>query len=105
EFAAANQWDKFVAKVETVLADNNFPRKPGFVVTAANDVVAAAPLKYSHAASKWANQLEKNNPDLFTSIQLADLRKRILKKQGKTTEAEAMASRAQDLRKEAMQKK
>lgn len=105
EFAAANQWDKFIAKVETVLADDDFPRKPGFVVTAANDVVTAAPLKYSHTALKWANQLEKNNPDLFTSIQLADLRKRAFKKQGKTTEAEVMANKAMDLRKEAMQKK
>ncbi|MFA4866829.1 MAG: thioredoxin fold domain-containing protein [Pedobacter sp.] len=105
EFAAAKQWDRFTAKVESILADNSFPRKPGFVVTAANDVVTAAPLKYSHTAAKWANQLEKNNTDLFTSIQLADLRKRIFKKQGKTTEAEAMANKAKDLRKEAMQKK
>ena len=105
EFAATKQWDKFAAKVEAVFADNNFPRKPGFVVSAANDIVTAAPLKYTHAATKWANQLEKNNPDLFTSIQLTDLRKRIFKKQGKTAEAETMANKAQDLRKEAMQKK
>ncbi|WP_316788291.1 thioredoxin family protein [Pedobacter frigoris] len=104
EFAAANQWGKFSAKVDAVMADNDFPRKAGFVISAANDIVTAAPAKYYHEATKWANQLEKNNPDLFTSIQLADLRKRILKKQGKTAEAEVMANKAMDLRKEAMQK-
>jgi len=104
EFASANQWDKFCAKVDGVLSDANFPRKPGFVVTAANDVVTAAPVKYSDEAIKWANQLEKGTPDPFTNIQLADLRKRIFKKQGKTAEAEAMAAKAQDLRKEASKK-
>jgi thiol-disulfide isomerase/thioredoxin len=104
EFASANQWDKFCAKVDGVLSEVNFPRKPGFVVTAANDVVTAAPIKYSHEAIKWANQLEKSNPDLFTNIQLADLRKRIFKKQGKTADAEVMSAKAQDLRKEAAQK-
>ncbi|WP_316816190.1 thioredoxin family protein [Pedobacter nyackensis] len=105
EYAAANKWDKFCAKVGGVIDKDDFPRKSGFVVMAANDVVTAAPVKYSHEAIKWANELEKNNPDLFTSIQLADLRKRTFKKQGKTAEAEVMAAKAQDLRKEAMQKK
>lgn len=104
EFTAANQWEKFSAKVNAVLADASFPRKAGFVVMAANDVVSTAPARYYHEALKWANQLEKNEPDLFTKIQLADLKKRILKKQGKATEAETMASKAQSLRKEAAQK-
>lgn len=104
EFAAANQWDKFSAKVDAVLADISFPRKAGFVVTAANDVVSTAPARYYHEAMKWANQLEKNDPDLFSKIQLADLKKRILKKQGKAAAAEVMANKAQDLRKEAAQK-
>lgn len=105
EYASANQWDKFCAKVDEVFGVPNFPRKSGFVVTAANDVVTAAPVKYSHEAIKWANQLEKSNPDLFTNIQLADLRKRIFKKQGNTAEAEVMATKAMNLRKEAAEKK
>ncbi|WP_316838853.1 thioredoxin family protein [Pedobacter gandavensis] len=105
EYASANQWDQFCAKVNDVFSDAAFTRKSGFVVTAANDVVTAAPVKYSQEALKWANELEKSNPDLFTNIQLADLRKRIFKKQGNTAEAEVMAAKAMDLRKEAAQKK
>lgn len=105
EYASANKWDQFCAKVDQVFADADFTRKSGFVVTAANDIVTAAPLKYSNEAIKWANQLEKSKPDLFSSIQLADLRKRIFKKQGNTAEAEIMATKAMDLRKEAAQKK
>ncbi|TKC09425.1 thioredoxin family protein [Pedobacter frigoris] len=104
EFAAANQWDKFCAKVNAVMADNDFPRKAGFVISSANDIGTAAPAKYYPDAIKWSNQLEKSNPDLFTSIQLADLRKRILKKQGKTAESEVMANKAQELRSEAAKK-
>jgi thiol-disulfide isomerase/thioredoxin len=104
EFAAAGAWDKFSAKVDKVLVEENFPRKSGFVVMAANDLVTAAPIKYIDNANKWANELEKKKPDLFTNIQLADLRKRALKKQGKTAEADMMANRAQDLRKDAAQK-
>ncbi|MNK96401.1 hypothetical protein D3C87_1166800 [compost metagenome] len=103
EFAAANQWDKFTAKVDAVMEDSNFPRKDQFVVTAANDVVTAAPAKYYPVAEKWVNQLQKTAGD-FTNIQLTDLRKRILKKQGKTAEAEAMAAKAMELRKEAGKK-
>ncbi|SMC59684.1 thioredoxin family protein [Pedobacter africanus] len=102
-FAAANQWDKFTAKIDAVLADAGFPRKDQLVVTAANDVVTAAPAKYYPVAEKWANELQKTAGD-FTNIQLTDLRKRILKKQGKTAEAEAMAAKAMELRKEAGKK-
>lgn len=104
EFAGANQWDKFSAKINAVLTDTSFPGKAGFVIMAANDVVTSAPIKYSHEAAKWVSQLENANPDLFTAIQLADLTKRILKKQGKTAEANVMAVKAQKLRKEAAQK-
>jgi len=45
-----------------------------------------------------------SKPELFTRIQLADLKKRILKKQGKLAEAKAMAAKAEELRKEAGQK-
>lgn len=105
QFSAAGQWDKFTAKADAVWADPDFKNKPGFVVGAANDIVNAAPAKYYPHALRWADQIEKTNPNLFTSIQLADLRKRTLKRQGKTAEAELMANKAQELRKEAFEKK
>ncbi|MNK14976.1 Thioredoxin-1 [compost metagenome] len=104
EFAAANQWDKFVGKVDAVSIDKGFPRKADFIVSAANDLLTAAPKKYIPAAKKWADQLEMNKPELFTRIQLADLKKRVLTKQGKLAEAKAMATKAEELRKEAGQK-
>lgn len=104
EFAATNKWDKYISKVDAIWTDADFKNKTGFVVGVANDVVTAAPVQHYKEALKWADQIEKGNPNLFTSIQLADLRKRVLKKQGKTTEAEVMAAKAQDLRKEAAQK-
>ncbi|HWW38360.1 thioredoxin family protein [Pedobacter sp.] len=104
EYAAAGQWDKFTSRVDAVSKDNDFTSKNYFIIGAANDVVTSAPAAQYPNALKWASQIEKSNPDLFTSIQLADLRKRVFKKQGKTAEAEVMATKAQDLRKEAMQK-
>ncbi|SMC66399.1 thioredoxin family protein [Pedobacter nyackensis] len=104
EFAAANKWDKFVSKVDVVWGDEDFKNKAGFVIGAANDVVSSGPAQYYKHALRWADQIERNKPDLFANIQLADLRKRTLKKQGKTAEAEVMANKAQDLRKEAAQK-
>jgi thiol-disulfide isomerase/thioredoxin len=103
EFAGTKQWDKFTAKVDAILADNNFPRRNDLVITAANDVVTAAPANYYATAEKWANELQKTAND-FSNIQITDLRKRILKKQGKTAEAEAMAAKATELRKEAGKK-
>jgi thiol-disulfide isomerase/thioredoxin len=104
EFAAANQWDKFSAKVDAIWGDVDFKNKAGFVIGTANDLVTAAPAQYYKNALRWADQVERSSPNLFANIQLADLRKRILKKQGKTAEAEVMANKAQDLRKEAAQK-
>ena len=104
EYAAAGQWDKFTTRIDAVSNDNDFSSKNYFIIGAANDVVSTAPAVQYPNALKWASQIEKSNPDLFTRIQLADLKKRIFKKQGKTAEAEVMASKAQDLRKEAMQK-
>jgi len=104
EFAAANKWDKFIAKVDAIWGEPDFKNKIGFVVGAANDLVTAAPAQYYKHALSWADQIEASNPNLFANIQLADLRKRTLKKQGKTAEAEVMATKAQDLRKEASQK-
>jgi len=104
EFAAANQWDKFIGKIDAISSDKDFPRKADFIVGAANDLVTAAPKEYIPAAKKWADQLEMSKPELFTSIQLADLKKRILNKQGKVAEAKAMAAKADKLRKEAQEK-
>lgn len=104
EYAAAGQWNKFTSRVDAISNDNDFSSKNYFIIGAANDVVTNAPATEYPNVIKWADQIEKSNPDLFTSIQLADLRKRTLKKQGKTVEAEVMATKAQDLRKEAMQK-
>lgn len=104
EFAATSKWDNFIAKVDAIQADTDFKNKTGFIVGAANDLVTAAPAQYYKHALSWADQVERSNPNLFANIQLADLRKRTLKKQGKTAEAELMATKAQDLRKEASQK-
>jgi thiol-disulfide isomerase/thioredoxin len=104
ELAAANKWDKFSAKVDAVWTDDTFKNKASFVIAAANDLVTAAPAQYYKNALRWADQVERNNPNLFANIQLADLRKRTFKRQGKTAEAEVMANKAQELRKEAAQK-
>jgi len=105
EDAGSDQWDKYSAKVDQVWNDPDFARKSSFVIDAANDLVtAAAPAKYYDNALKWATQVEKTNPDLFQKIQIADLRERIFKRQGKTTDAQAMAMQAETLRKEAFQK-
>lgn len=104
EFAATSKWDKYISKVDAIWGDADFKNKASFVIGAANDVVAAAPVQYYKNALRWADQIERTKPNLFANIQLADLRKRTLKKQGKTAEAEVMANKAQDLRKEAAQK-
>lgn len=104
EFAAAKKWDDFVARVDRAWGDPGFQDKAYFTISAANDIVTAAPAQYYKNAVKWADQIDRANPDLFTKIQLADLRKRILKKQGKTAEAKVMATKAEELRKEAGQK-
>lgn len=104
DYALANKWDKFIAKVDVVWSDDDFKNKASFVIGAANDLVTAAPAQYYKNALRWADQVERSNPNLFANIQLADLRKRTLKKQGKAAEAEVMATKAQDLRKEAAQK-
>lgn len=102
--AANGQWDKFISRTDAVWNDLDFQNKAGFVIGAANDIVTSAPKNYYKHALRWADQVERSNPNLFASIQLADLRKRALKKQGKTAEAEVMANKAQDLRKEAAKK-
>lgn len=104
EYAASGQWNKFSSRIDAIFNDNNFSSKNYFIIGSANDLVSMAPAAQYPNALKWANQIEQSNPDLFTRIQLADLKKRIFKKQGKTGEADVMAAKAQDLRKEAMQK-
>jgi len=103
-YAFSNQWDKFSARLNKIWNDDSFPRKVSFVVTAANDMVSQAPAKYYPEALSWAIKISETNPDLFTKIQVADLKKRILKNQGKTAEAETMALEAMALRKEASEK-
>ncbi|RQO74796.1 hypothetical protein DBR43_05275 [Pedobacter sp. KBW06] len=104
EYAASNQWDKFSARLNKIWNDDSFPQKISVVVTAANDMVSRAPAKYYPEALNWAVKISEANPDLFTKIQVADLKKRILKKQGKTADAESMALEAMALRKEASEK-
>lgn len=105
EFSGTSQWDEFSAKVDEVCADNNFSKNPGdknyIVIEASNDVATAEQIKYYEKALKWSDIIELNSPDLFTRIQLAELRKRILLRQGKTIEAEAMLQEEKILRKEA----
>nr|WP_121270886.1 thioredoxin family protein [Pedobacter schmidteae] len=100
-YAAANQWDQFAAVVDEAAADKEFPRMKDFVIDAANDVVTLAPASQYTLALNWASKIEKDYPNLFTSIQLADLRKRVFKKQGKTAEAEAMQHKSEELRNKA----
>jgi thiol-disulfide isomerase/thioredoxin len=104
EYATSNQWDKFSARLDKIWNDDSFPRKNSFVVTAANDILNLAPAKYYPLALNWAVQIGGTNPDLFTKIQVADLKKRAFKKQGKSADAEAMALEAESLRKEASAK-
>jgi thiol-disulfide isomerase/thioredoxin len=101
EYATSNEWDKFSARLDKIWNDDSFPRKNSFVVTAANDILNLAPAKYYPLALNWAVQVGGANPDLFTKIQVADLKKRAFKKQGKSADAEAMALEAESLRKEA----
>lgn len=105
EYASKNQWDKFASVVNIAINDTTFSDRNGFVIGAANDLASFAPKGQYEKALQWADLVEKNLPSLFTNIQLADLRKRILNKQGKTTEAKLMADKAQALRKEAAEKK
>ncbi len=108
EFAGTNQWDKFAKKVDAICADNDFFNHSGnrnsLVIEAANDVATANQIKYYDNALIWADNIETNNPNLFTKIQLAELRKRVLIRQGKTAEAEVMARKEESLRKEAADK-
>lgn len=105
EYAASNQWDKFSARLNEIWNDDSSPRKNALIIGAANDMVSMAPAKYYPQALNWATQISETNPGLFTKIQVADLKKRVLKKQGKIAEAEAMGLEAMALRKEASEKK
>jgi len=101
EYVASNQWDKFSARLNKIWNEDSSPRKNALIIGAANDMVSMAPVKYYPQALNWAIQISETNPDLFTKIQVADLKKRVLKKQGKIAEAETMALEAMALRKEA----
>lgn len=105
EFAASNKWKKYVKKLNNICADTNFSNKSYLVIEAANDLVTLNKEKYYKDVMNWADALEKDATKLFTQIQLAELRKRVLKRQGKTAEAELMANKEQKLRKEAADKR
>lgn len=109
EYAGTDKWDKFSNKVDLVCADEKFTNDPSaknyVVIEAANTVTTAEQKKYYENALKWADIIGENNPDLFTKIQLAELRKRVLTRQGKTVEAEAMFQKEKVLRKEAADKR
>jgi thiol-disulfide isomerase/thioredoxin len=108
DLATSNQWDKFCAKVDAVWADSDFPNnysgKVSFVIDASNVVVAASIARQYPNVLKWADLIEKNNPELFARIQLFELRKRVLKRQGKMAESEVMSQKEKGLRKEAADK-
>lgn len=104
EFANMNEWDMFATKLNSICADPEFSNKSNVVIEAANDVVTANQEKLYEDVLKWANLIEKNELELFTQIQLAELRKRVLKHQGKTAEAELMSQTEMDLRNEAKDK-
>ena len=108
EFAGTNQWNKFSEKVDLICADDNFSKTSGeknyVVIEAGNDVATANQKDYYKNALKWAYIIDNNNPNPFTKIQLAELKKRLLIRQGKTLEAENMFKKEQALRKEAAEK-
>ena len=105
DFAAKNQWDKFSARVDVICSDKKFSNKSYVVIEAANDIVTSNQAKQYKSVLKWANQIDNKNPDLFTQIQLAELRKRVLTRQGKKGEAEVMSQKEKTLRKVAMDKR
>jgi thioredoxin-related protein len=108
-FVASNQWDELVNKVNTVYEDKNFStkmtEKHSFVLIAANEVITASQEKQYENVLKWANWIENDNPSLTTMIQVTELRKRVLKRQGKMADSEMMAIKEKDLRQEAVDKK
>lgn len=105
EYANNNKWDKYAAKVDALCADPNFSKINYVVIDAAHDVVTANQKKYFSNVLNWANLIEKTQPQLFTNIQLAELRKRVLIHQGNTFEAEKMLQKEKELRKEAADKR
>ncbi|MDO5980956.1 thioredoxin family protein [Flavivirga spongiicola] len=105
EFSAKNQWDKFGVKLDAMCNDVEFSNKSYVLIEAANDIATANQEKQYENALRCADLIEKNTPGLFTQIQLAELRKRVLIRQGKKAEAEAMSQKEKKLRKEAMDKR
>lgn len=101
ESAQMGQWDQFVAKVQSIFEDDQFNGKSGVVITAAHDILTSNQKKYYDDVLKWARLIEKSKPELFTQIQLAELRKRAYKHQGKEKKQEIMAQKEKELRQEA----
>ncbi|WP_418603528.1 thioredoxin family protein [Hwangdonia sp.] len=105
ELAASNEWDEFSKKVDAIFTDDRIINKSYVVIEAANDIVNSNQENQYGQVLNWANLIEEKNPELFTQIQLAELRKRVLKRQGKMAESEAMAIKEKRLRKEAAEKR
>jgi thiol-disulfide isomerase/thioredoxin len=108
-FVANNQWDELVNKVNTVYEDKNFSKKiiekHNFIIIAANEILTASQKKQYENLLKWADWIENDNPSLTTMIQVTELRKRVLKRQGKIAESEIMAVKEKNLIQEAVDKK
>lgn len=105
EYADNNKWDKYAVKVYMLCADPNLSKITYVVIDAAHDVVSAEQEKQYENVLKWANLIENTQPELFTNIQLAELRKRVLIHQGKTADAEEMFQKEKGLRQEAADKR
>ncbi len=108
-FVANNQWDELVNKVNTVYEDKNFSKKitekHNFIIIAANEVITASQNKQYENLLKWADWIENDKLSLTTMIQVTELRKRVLKRQGKIAESEIMAVKEKNLIQEAVDKK
>lgn len=104
EYAAADRWDLYTKKVDEICADTWFYDKSYVAIEAANDLLSFEQENRYKKVLKWADIIRKRNPDLFTQIQLAELRKRVLKRQNKKRKAEVMAQKEKALRKEAAEK-
>lgn len=108
-FVEANKWEELVIKVNSIYEDKNFSKKItdkyNFIIIAANEVINASQKKQYENVLKWADWIENDNPNLTTMIRVTELRKRVLKRQGKIAESEIAALKEKNLIQEAVDKK
>lgn len=105
EYMSMRNWDEFAAKMDAICTDTEFPGKNYIVIETANEVVTLNEETQYDNVWRWAGIIEKTKPELFTAIQIAELRKRVLTRQGKKDEAEIMYQKEKALRKEAQDKR